>query len=420
MRDLVEHINSVLRAHTAKKVIVACSAGLDSTVLFHACSQLNLPLELAHVNYQLRGEDSEMDAEFVQQLANSYHTRFHLKRIDLNQYLTHGGNLQKYARDLRYEFFDTLTRNQEDCYVLLAHHKEDQTETFFMNLARNSGIMGLSAMPVQRDNIIRPLLDISKEELRAYALRNSISWREDASNATLKYTRNQWRHKVLPELRKSLPSLDESVQHLVKAFQRTQTEIESKVAQIVSEIYRFQKLSLEQFQEMSTSERIELCRQIGQPFGILHTWEKLEHKGTGIDLVKHPNCPYHRIVLDDKCFTFLSEELKPLPSLRIETISELPKFFTKDVLFIDHHRVSGALHVRKPQPGDRIAPIGMKGTRLISDVVSDAKLDSLQKKNFVIVSDDEHILWVPGLCVGRHAVATPQSSSIKKVTLISK
>lgn len=417
MIDLVAHIDVFLEKYKAEKVIVGCSAGLDSTVLLHACAQLDIPAEIAHVNYQLRAEESDKDQQFLEALAKSLSLPIHVHRVDLNKQLENGGNLQEFARNERYIFFHSLRKLEEKTFVLLAHHAEDQTETFFMNLARDSGILGLAAMPEKRSYFLRPLLGFSKKDLRTFAQQNSIDWREDKSNSSLKYTRNQWRNSILPDLRKSIPNLDASVGILTRAFQDKQQEVQSKIRGVSFIISEQRSLSVETFRALDSHEKIELCRQLGQPVGIAETWSKLTHKGTGIELQSNQLSPFHKIVLDGNSYSFLLNTVELKSTLQEETVSALPSDFNKKEIYLDKDLILGDLQIRKVQKGDRIHPIGMNGSRLVSDVISDAKLTSTQKQHLRILVDDQHVLWVPELCVSRKAIASNKSKHISKISL---
>jgi len=417
MPDLLQHIKQIIDHHAPDKLIVACSAGLDSTVLLHICARLKYPIEIAHVNYKLRGEDSDKDASFLVNLANRMNVPIHLKEVNLANELKNGGNLQELARKIRYEHFRTAMKNDPKTLVLLAHHREDQTETFFMNVYRNAGIMGLSCMPERRGRFLRPLLNISKSALKKYAIANEIKWREDATNQSAKYTRNKWRNEILPELRKTIPELDASVEILVQAFQATQNELEVKISAIHEKILETKMLPKNEFSELNEFEQVELCRALEQPVGILDTWRKLYQKGTLLQLQKNAVCPFDTLVFDGHSFSFLSNEKSSPPQLIIEKVASLPKSFSKWEVYLDANKINGELKVRRIRIGDRIRPIGMKGSRLVSDVVSDAKLTALQKQKLVVITDDKSILWIPGLSISREAIAQPNSEKISKISL---
>ncbi len=416
MRDLIAHIDTFLQKHQAQRIIVACSGGLDSTVLLHACHQLNISLEIAHVNYQLRGDESDDDQRFLEELATSLSIPMHVKKVQLNEQLKQGGNLQDLARKERYNFFHELIKSEQQTFVLLGHHKEDQTETFFMNLARNSGIMGLAAMPPKRGNYLRPLLPFSKQELHDFATKNGIQWREDSSNQSLKYTRNEWRNVVLPALRKQLPELDNAVTLLTHQFQEKQAQLQEKIAQIVAKILEQHSMSSGTFQLLDSFEVIELCRQLGQPPGIAETWRNLSHKGTGLDLKTNAKNSFDKMTFEGDSYSFLDTSNTIEKRLIQETVNSLPSRFHKNEIYLDGELIQGNLKLRRVQTGDRIHPIGMNGSRLVSDVISDAKLTHIEKQNLRVLVDDQYVLWVPDLCISRKAVASEKSTQILKVT----
>lgn len=418
MHKIEQHIEDILNKYPASKYIVACSAGVDSTVLLYALKRLNLPVLIAHVNYHLRGEDSNEDQKFLEEIAEHENLEIAIKSIDLNKELKDGGNLQQLARQVRYDFFEDLRTANPGSAIVLGHHLEDQSETFFINLSRNSGVMGLSTMPEERDNIIRPLLTISKTELINYAEETGIKWREDASNQSLKYTRNIWRNKLLPYLRAEIPGLDDSVQTLVSHFQELQSNLETSVKNLVEEIESSQTLPKGVFDRLNSHEKVELCRQLGQSHKILTTWEDLKLKGTKVELEPNETCAFTSIVFNGNSYSFLKKENENLPELNIERCNKLPKSFSKSVVFLDQSKIQGDLIVRKPQLGDRIQPIGMKGSRLVSDVISDAKLTALEKQNVVVITDSKKILWIPEHCVSRNAIANSESTEIIAVSLI--
>jgi len=421
MVDLVKHTAAFLKLHEPKRLVVACSGGLDSTVLLHICKRLGYRVEIAHVNYQLRGEESESDQQFLEHIAEEMGIPIHVKCIDLKEELKKGGNLQQIARHRRYDFFEKIRSDNNDpdqSYVIIGHHKEDQTETFFMNIARNSGVLGLAGMENVSAHRMRPFLSISKNELKAYAIENDIKWREDSSNQSLKYTRNEWRNVVLPELRKEIPGLDDAVCTLTLEFQRKQEEMELKINPLLKDIDASRTLMANTFKALDEFEQVELCRQLGVPIGMLETWKKLSHKGTRISWEENETSNFgNRIVFEGDSYSFLQdEELQPVSFVKM-VVNTLPNLFDKQSIYLDSNLVSGELRFRPVQSGDRIHPIGMTGSRLVSDVISDAKLNSREKQKLQVLTDDHHVLWVPKLSVSRMAIASNNSKEIVKISL---
>ena len=420
MSNIFQHITNQWSKLSGKTIYLACSGGVDSMTLLSILHKANWKVEVLHVNYQLRGEDSEGDMNLVLETCKKLSVPFHLKRIDLQPILdSKGGNLQEVARKVRYDFFEEKKSLSENNYIALGHHKNDQVETFFMHLARKSGIMGMACMPAEHHQFIRPLLPFSKEEIIQYAKENGIEWREDYSNKTNKYTRNILRNILLPELQTQIPSLEESVLLLVQKFQETQVELERIVSPIFKNILKNQILSFKDYDLLSENEKIELIRQLGHKARLLKEFDKLRltQKGKQIKLEIDSNFAFTHIIREDSFFKFVNTtENKPsLPSLIITETNHLPLTFSKDEIYLDPSKIKGDLHLRKWETGDRMNPIGMKGSKLISDIIKDAKVPSNEKKDVLVLVDDEKILWCVGIRCGNEVVAGDESDIIWKI-----
>lgn len=183
------------------RLLCGVSGGRDSVVLLHALVQCGHTVEAAHVNYALRGSDSDADEHFVRTLCSQLGIPVHVYNPDVKAYASeHKLHTQEAARNLRYTFFRQLLAERQLNFVCVAHHQTDQLETFFINALRGSGAQGLSAMQPFQNDIVRPFLQITTSQLDAYARQWDLSWREDASNASDNYMRNRIRHHLLPAL----------------------------------------------------------------------------------------------------------------------------------------------------------------------------------------------------------------------------
>jgi tRNA(Ile)-lysidine synthase len=415
MSKLQTHIAESWSHLKGKKLFVACSGGVDSIALLHLLHQQNHSLTVIHVNYQLRGKDSDLDAICVKENCKLLNIQCEIRVVDLESQLANGGNLQALAREIRYAWFkDILVENINNC-ILLAHHADDQVETFFLNLARKSGVMGLSCMPPERGRIYRPLLAFPKQNLIDFATENSILWREDASNESSKYRRNRLRNEIIPEINLAIPSIQVSVLLLIEHFQSLQKSLEEAVVPILQKIITQNTLSIEHYEKLDDFARIELFRQLGISSKIVARVDHLvtQSKGKKIDL---DHSLYSAIVRDHSQFTFLKTDETHF-QLNCTNVESLPTEYTKNQLYLDASKIYGELHIRKWNVSDRIAPIGMEGTQLISDIIKDARITAQEKQNVLVLLDQENIHWCVGLKVGRNAVATSSSAKIIKCSI---
>ncbi len=412
MLELTRHINTNWSSLKGKHLYVACSGGLDSMVLLHLLVKNSFSVSVIHVNYQLRGEDSHLDSQLVEATCKSLNVPFEVRKINLAEQLEQSGNLQEEARNFRYHWFNEILNHDENNRISLAHHADDQVETFFLNLARKSGVMGLSCMKSEHNGIIRPLLNFAKKELLHFAVANQILWREDLSNESAKYSRNRLRNEIIPLVRAEIPSLDSSVLTLINSFQKLQLELEETVANLISEIELHHSLALSAYNALNSFERIELFRQMGISAKMAISIEKIStsNKGKHVD-INHKK--YTAIIRDHDQFTFLTES--KLESVLVQiSVKKLPDLFSKTEIFLDASKLNGTLNLRRWKLEDIIAPIGMTGSQLVSDIIKDAKLTTQEKNEVLIVHDKENIHWCVGLKIGRKALAHKSSKEIIK------
>ena len=179
-------MNVEIKKLKEKKILVAISGGIDSVVLAHLLYTHGIELLLAHCNFQLRGTESDDDEAFVRTFAAELSVPLEVKRFDTHQYASsHQLNTQLAARELRYQWFDELASTHFCDAIATAHHANDNLETFFINLSRGSGLEGLLGIPEEKDTIIRPLLQFSRQQIYEYAQAKRLKWREDSSNTEI-------------------------------------------------------------------------------------------------------------------------------------------------------------------------------------------------------------------------------------------
>lgn len=417
MNEVISHIKKHWELLKGKTLFVACSGGLDSTCLIHALYSLELNIRCIHVNYQLRGEDSKKDELFINEFCNNLSIPFLSKTIDLKKTLEKGGNLQQLAREFRYDWFDQLSEESEENFIILGHHRDDQIETFLLNLSRKSGVMGLASMPFKRKQIIRPLLGIKRTELENYAKENKLSWREDKTNNTNEYKRNFIRNEIIPFLKKEINTIEDSIVYLVECFQGKQKELEQIIHPHIEQLYTSNTLNKSIYLKFDGFERVEFLRQIGQPStkAMEMTMLSSAQKGKKLELLKHDRNNWRQVINEETDFIF--EPIDPIKKefhLKKESLDQLPRDFNKEDVYLDAALIKGDLMLRRWKIGDRIQPLGMKGSKLISDIIADAKVTFLEKKDILVLHDENVIHWCVGYSIGRVAIATQDSKKIIK------
>jgi len=201
------------------RLLLAVSGGVDSVVLCELCKEAGFDFVIAHCNFQLRGEESEQDNVFVEQLAAHYGAPFLTTRFDTEAYASeHKLSIQEAARKLRYHWFEAMLQQHRLQYIVTAHHLNDNIETMVMHFFRGTGIQGLRGMLPKQGHIVRPLLFATKETIRAFAVEKQLQWREDSSNVLDKYTRNFFRNQLLPLIQQVYPEAEQNLAHNLRRF----------------------------------------------------------------------------------------------------------------------------------------------------------------------------------------------------------
>lgn len=402
----------IMEKYRHQTIFVGCSGGIDSMVLAHFLHKNQFDIHILHVNYQKRGAESDGDMEFVKLFCQRLKIPFDIKFYKANS----KGNFQENARKFRYDFFERFS-SEKGGVIALAHHADDQVETFFMNLMRQSGIMGLAGIPVKRGDYVRPFLHLSKEELIDYAVKNDVKWREDRSNQSVEYLRNKWRLEFIPEMENAHPDVKKSALILVEAFQRTQLCLEKKIFPIASKIKEDKRLSIECYNLLSSEELFELWRQLNQPSNLFSRFLELKNypKGKFIETIE----PYSRIINEGTYLSFVSKTgFGDIPDIKITQVDSLPTTFSKDEIYLNPDKIKGELKVRRWRKGDKLSPMGLKGKQTVSQIIKDSKVPFSERASILVVHDDKNIHWVVGLKVGEKGIAQTDDKQILKVTVI--
>ena len=446
------YINRCNLIAESDKLILALSGGIDSMVLADLLLKAKVEFVAAHCNFHLRSEESDGDEKFVCEFAEKHGVQCLVKHFETVEYAEEKGiSIEMAARDLRYAWFEELRQQLDYDKIAVAHHADDQAETFFINLLRGAGLRGLKGMQPKNGDIIRPLLWASREQIHQYAVENQITWREDHTNAETIYLRNKIRNQLLPVFDELHPEarqgLYKSLEHLSAENELYRVLLNEKLSHIVEDqdgalviarrndeaiqTNKSFRVSLDCFAmlAMTQSEQLlfEWLRQYG--FNTDQCRFIFEAMETGIG---NKYCsPTHQLVIGRNELQL--SEIKPVEDAEIqieigkgEIISPIHLRFSQiekssdfvidkssDVALLDADKIQFPLTLRHWRHGDRFHPLGMKGSKLLSDFFVDQKFTEAQKQNVLLLhSAENEILWVVGHRIDDRFKITDTTKSI--------
>ncbi len=266
---------------SSKELLVACSGGADSIALLNALLELNHKPKVLHVNYGLRGSESEGDEQFVREFCENHNLCCFVEKCPIDLLKGEGKNLQNEARKFRRMLFEDWTKKSENHIVLLGHHADDQVETFFLNYFRGSGLWGLAGMELKNNQLVRPFLNLNKSELLDYLKQKGQAFRQDSSNFKNDYLRNLFRNKLLLELEKSIPSLKNSVLFLQEKFR----EEKQHHLEIISDFIQVKKcnsqISWEDWDELPNDLKFAFAKKMNWKLSVFNRIDELRNLSQG-------------------------------------------------------------------------------------------------------------------------------------------
>ena len=403
----------------ADRLILAVSGGLDSVVLLDLLSRAGYGLVVAHCNFGLRGEESLRDEAFVRQQAASYGREVLVRHFDTAGYAaSHRVSVQVAARELRYAWFSEVAAATGCRYVVTAHHQDDNIETLLMNFFKGTGIAGLRAMLPRQGIVVRPLLFASREAIRAYALERGLSWVEDSSNVSDKYTRNYFRHQVIPLVAQAYPGVLDNLADNVDRFREIEViyrqAIDGQKKKLLE--YRGNEVHIPVLKLLQSEALGTLLYEILSPYGF-----SPQQAEACRELLASPSGRYivsatHR-VLKNRRFLIITPletteathvlleaadttvafadgvlRLQRLAAERVGGLDQGPR-----VALLDASAVRFPLLLRPWKTGDYFYPLGMRKKKKLSRFFIDNKLSVVQKEKVWVVEMDKKIVWVVGL-----------------------
>lgn len=435
---LQSHLKSHFPFLDKSKLLIAISGGLDSVVLTHLCHKLGLDFALAHCNFNLRGTESDADEQFVIQLANDLNIEVFIESFKTEAYAKQQKlSTQMAARELRYHWFYELVEQLGFDYILTAHHTDDNLETFLINLSRGTGLEGLSGIPEINENVVRPLLPFSREDIEQYAKVNKLKWREDSSNISTKYLRNKLRLEVIPKLKEVNPQLLKNFNKTIEHIQDSKDIIDDRIDTISNQVIKDVNtnsisFNISEIKKLSNTRAYvyELLKDFG--FTEWNDVNNLLEAQSGKQIFSKT----HRLLKDRDCLLLSeidsnlilgSEESiiitetdkhiqTPLGTLFFD---EADAIFGKriEVIFVDKALLKSPLTVRQWQEGDYFYPFGMKGKKKLSKFFKDEKLSLLEKENIWVLCSDNEVVWIINRRADNRFKVTESTKQIIKIEL---
>jgi len=388
-------------------VFIALSGGADSTALLLIMKELGYKLHALHCNFHLRREESNRDQNFVEELCKQNDVPLSVRHFETEAHAKqHGVSIEMAARDLRYGWFreeleqfriqnSQLKTDGLEAFVAVAHHRDDQAETLILNLLRGTGLRGMAGMQPKNDGIIRPLLCLSREEILAYLKSREQSFVTDSTNSERTYLRNRIRLDVIPLLQEINPA---AVEHLCLAQDNVRDSLPYYIKGVKS---AFVELGI-------TEECFPLSSLKSSYSSLLHEW--LADKGFNgsqeeemllaakSEVGKMWTSKTHKVLRDRE--TLIQTEIhnskaKVLPKLRQEMVSSIGET-GPNVAYFDADLITKPIEVRLVREGDAFVPFGMKGRKLVSDYLTDIKLNRFEKAETFVATQGEDIIWLVG------------------------
>ncbi|HSZ34205.1 MAG TPA: tRNA lysidine(34) synthetase TilS [Puia sp.] len=443
---LTDFKESIEKLDISKKdrILLAVSGGMDSVVLTSCASILDLDFGIAHANFQLRGEESERDEQFVRDLAGHYGKTFYVKKFDTKKYAElQKCSIQVAARNLRYKWFDALMSDHPNLFrfVFTAHHLDDNIETMLMHFFRGTGIAGLKGMPIRKGNLVRPLLSIPKSVIMEFAYSQNLTWVEDSSNASDDYTRNFFRNRLIPSLTPVYPeilmNLEKNLHRFSEAYDLYHQAVEfhkKKLLKANGDEVHIPILLLKKTNPLQTiiyeiikdygfsppqsEELIRLMDSVNGKYLISSSHRIIKNRRWLIIAPIENQTPSHiPIEAADSRIDYSEGQLRIEKMDLSETV-----LITKDpfVAWLDADKIQFPLILRKWKNGDYFYPLGMKKKKKLARFFIDQKLSKTAKEKIWVIVMDSQIIWVVGQRIDNRFCIGPNTKKVLLINNISR
>lgn len=398
------------------RVVVALSGGADSVALLNALVCLGYDCRAAHCNYHLRGEESNRDMRHAEAVCQRLGVPVAVRDFDVAaRRMDTGESVEMACRALRYEWFGSIVADTEAEAVAVAHHCEDNVETFFLNLMRTTGITGLTGMDYRRGKVVRPMLDVTRADVEAYLGDAGLAYVVDSTNAENEYRRNRLRNIVLPALEANFPGAERAVSATMKHLRAARCLVDDAVAMwaervgVTADSIDVSALISAAGADRAATVVYELMK--GRGINATQAGDIVDAVASGRSggryALDHDVAVVDRGVLnvisaagnDGLWKVSLDEDIVEPIYIKVERhdVVDFKVERNPRVAFFDERILGEVITLRHPRPGDRFRPFGMRGTRLLSDLFNDAKLSTAERRSAWVMVAGDRIVWVVGM-----------------------
>lgn len=432
LNRFLEYLNSIHHPKPNQAFLLAVSGGVDSVVLTHLFADAKIPFAIAHCNFQLREEESTGDMLSVKKLAETHQVKFHCQVFDTKTAQKNSGeSTQMIARKLRYDWFNQLLQEEKYERLVTAHHLNDNVETVLLNVARGTGINGLTGIAPVSDRLLRPLLFATKEEILHYAKENDLTWREDSSNQSDKYKRNLIRHHAIDMFEQLNPNFLHTFSDNIERWKLLAEHVSAEVEKLETNFKTANGWLFEEaFFKQSANHAIllEWLRTKGFTENQFRKLIKVTHSGKQW-VAENYLAVYDRgrllvsvkTTIDTIHISITKDQTEVLFSEGKLLFSEIDKLETliqpNNVALLDASKLTFPLTLRKWQLGDKFQPLGMKGKKKISDFLIDAKVPIHEKEQVLVLLSGDTICWLVGWRTDERFKVEKLNETVLKVEL---
>lgn len=413
-QKVLEYIKENNLFTKSDNLLLAISGGVDSMVLMTLLNKNGYNISIANCNFNLRGEESDLDTTLVKDYANNNNIISHSKSFNTVEYSeTKGISIEMAARELRYEWFNELCQKFSYKYIVLAHHLNDQIETVMINLCRGTGIKGITGMGAKTGKLVRPLLCSSREEIELYAYNFNIPYRNDSTNNEIIYTRNKIRHKVIPTLKEINPNIESTFFNNLNRLKECELIYSNSINEAISRASKdyseFREIDIKEIQKYVSPKTLlfEIINQYGfNSSDCDDLYNALKSESGKIFYSETHQIIKDRdsLIISEKNTTenreYIINSYDDFSNLPIELnyqicIKEEIKFSAyKNIAYFDLEKIKFPLVLRRWKDGDIFHPFGMKGRKKLSDYFTDNKFSLFDKQNSWILTCQNEILWL--------------------------